>query len=886
MKRTYSILILVIILSVSLLALVACGEEEATPDEEYVKVTFHTEGGVIDNANGKYSVSGEKYSIMVIKGEAIGKLPVPTKEGYTFTAWRVEKNSKDSYQWGDTLLVHYDRDFYAYWEKSHDCLDEDEKDHFCDVCDLKMSLCRDVSEKDHLCDICNKVLSHCVDADDDHFCDVCEEKLSECVDANSDHVCEICNGQTSECVDEDGDHVCDICNEESSMCVDEDDHLCDICGDKISECLDESKDHHCDVCGKELSICQDEDKKDHLCDVCEEVLSVCEDNDNDHFCDVCEKELSICLDEDNDHYCDICGVEKSKCSDSDDHNCDLCGEKISECSDKNNDHDCDVCGEELSVCNDDNGNHYCDICNSKISECVDKDDHFCDICGVRISNCMDGNSDHFCDVCKSKLTGCLDGNSDHYCDTCNEELSKCSDEDNHLCDVCGTKLSECADNDNDHFCDVCGKELTKWIDDNNDHRCDICTSIISACVDEVFDDHCDICQKYMGLLTFTLKEDDTYEVSGYTGEPEAVVITTYNGKPVTSIRERAFYICSSLKRVVLGEHVNSIGSFAFYATNLNRVDYLGSVETWCRIDFADAYANPVKEANFLYFDGTPEAKYLDGAEPRTIEIPATITEIKDFAFLGYNYVKTLVMHDSVTSVGKMAFYDCFDLKYVTFSKGLESIEEQAFGWTGLTSVTIPDSVTTIGSYAFLGCKNLLDLTFGKSVETIGNELIRDNLKLTSINVAEGNEHFSSKEGNLYNLEGNVLIQYALGKQATSFVVPEGVTTIGERAFAYSEYLTDVTIGNNVTLIDSYAFAWCKVLANVTIGVNVNRIGAYAFACNSLSSIYFEDTTTWDKVKYKDDWENIVGGGYINVSDPANNAEMFKSSKESYYWFKM
>ena len=51
-------------------------------------------------------------------------------------------------------------------------------------------------------------------------------------------------------------------------------------------------------------------------------------------------------------------------------------------------------------------------------------------------------------------------------------------------------------------------------------------------------------------------------------------------------------------------------------------------------------------------------------------------------------VKTVVIGDSVTSIGDDAFYRC----------------------TGLTSVTIPDSVTSIGEFAFYNCTSLTSVT--------------------------------------------------------------------------------------------------------------------------------------------------------------------------------
>ena len=75
---------------------------------------------------------------------------------------------------------------------------------------------------------------------------------------------------------------------------------------------------------------------------------------------------------------------------------------------------------------------------------------------------------------------------------------------------------------------------------------------------------------------------------------------------------------------------------------------------------------------------------------------------------------------SVTSIGKSAFYECWDLTSVTIPNSVTSIGEYAFfGCSGLTSVTIPNSVTSIGEGAFAGCSGLTSVTIPNSVTSIG-----------------------------------------------------------------------------------------------------------------------------------------------------------------------
>ena len=72
---------------------------------------------------------------------------------------------------------------------------------------------------------------------------------------------------------------------------------------------------------------------------------------------------------------------------------------------------------------------------------------------------------------------------------------------------------------------------------------------------------------------------------------------------------------------------------------------------------------------------------------------------------------------------------------------------------------------------------------------------------------------------------------------TSVTIPESVTSIGDGAFSDCWSLTGVTIPNSVTSIGWYAFGWCYSLTNVTIPDSVTSIGSSAFCyCAALTSV--------------------------------------------------
>lgn len=265
---------------------------------------------------------------------------------------------------------------------------------------------------------------------------------------------------------------------------------------------------------------------------------------------------------------------------------------------------------------------------------------------------------------------------------------------------------------------------------------------------------------------------------------------------------------------------------------------------------------------YLLGDGTYAIKSTNGSNlPKSIVLPS--------------------MHEgkNVTEIWSGSFKSCQSLESIIIGNRVTSIGEGAFAWcTSLTSITIPDSVTNIGGSAFYGCSSLTTVTIGNSVTSIGYMAFSYCSKLTSITVDSNNSNYKSIDGNLYRKDGKTLLQYAIGKTATEFTIPDNVTSIGAYAFYNCDTLNKISIPNSVTAIGDEAFQYCHNITSIKLPTNV-FLGRESFReCYGLETLIIGNGITWGghyAFKFCTNLTNIIYEGTKNQWNERN--------KNSGYW---
>ena len=214
-------------------------------------------------------------------------------------------------------------------------------------------------------------------------------------------------------------------------------------------------------------------------------------------------------------------------------------------------------------------------------------------------------------------------------------------------------------------------------------------------------------------------------------------------------------------------------------------------------------------------------------------IAYTVVKVNGDVFRECPELISVVIPNTVTYIGNLAFYQDAALESVVLPNSLTSIENWTFcECVSLVSVNIPDSLVTISDLAFAGCSSLVSFSFPNTLETIGLGAFSQCSSLSGDLVLPSSLQ-SIGESCFYLCTG-----------LTRVVIPENLDIIPETAFFGCSSLSgELVIPDQCTFIGNEAFSGCSSLSSLTIGSSVATIGHSAFMdCIGLETIYCNTLT--------------------------------------------
>lgn len=405
-------------------------------------------------------------------------------------------------------------------------------------------------------------------------------------------------------------------------------------------------------------------------------------------------------------------------------------------------------------------------------------------------------------------------------------------------------------------------------------------------------------------VTWSLDSDGVLTISG-TG-----AMGDYDVKESTdSVKPEYYTYRSDIKSIVIEEGVTGIGKYAFQylssATSVTFPSTLTTIRAGAFYTCAGLTEVVIPEHVTTLEDG---GIFQDCYALKSVTLPSTMTGIPGGLFYGCRELTYVDIPDGVTSIGVNAFAGTA-LTSVQLPAGLTEIKRDAFEYADITEIVIPASVTSIGEEAFASCESLTDVYFYGDIPAGQYVFSTDTVTIHYLSGMEGwtEEKVKTLAGSdatitlkewmtssgtcgtgvnwVLNANG-VLTISGSGKMADyqsselngdttpwaslrdgilEVVIREGVTHVGDEAFARCKNLKKATIPTGVTSIGGETFSGCEKLAEVNIPDTVTEIGDFCFfTCKSLKEITLPSGLTGIA-----DWTFYECSGLKKIEIPAS-----------------
>jgi surface antigen bspA-like len=225
-----------------------------------------------------------------------------------------------------------------------------------------------------------------------------------------------------------------------------------------------------------------------------------------------------------------------------------------------------------------------------------------------------------------------------------------------------------------------------------------------------------------------------------------------------------------------------------------------------------------------------------------VVIPNTVTEIGRRAFFDCSELIAVEIPNSVTIINEQAFSSCKGLTAINIPSTVENIGYEAFSnCNGLTSVIIADGVKKIDDYAFSGCSNISKVVIPNSVKYMGTRVFLDCASLVTVKLSE----------NILSIPHSTFNRcYSLKNVDFS----SRLTRVEDYAFSECTSLVSMTLPNTITYIGNNAFLKSKKFNSITIkATKPPLVAPNSFNYTNLSSVFVPEVSI---DAYKTFWSSI------------------------------
>ena len=385
---------------------------------------------------------------------------------------------------------------------------------------------------------------------------------------------------------------------------------------------------------------------------------------------------------------------------------------------------------------------------------------------------------------------------------------------------------------------------------------------------------------------------------------------------VDTIKDFTFSWSLSLKSVTIPEGVTVVGEGAFgeclfvrdvyLPTSLKEVGaaaFCGMDELSVHVKDLSAFWHMKIQHDFTHYgiNEIPLHLMLNGEEIVDWELPDDITSITDCIYAGFN-IRTLKLPEGLTSIGRLAFYNCKDLKDIWLPKSLSRIGEAAFfsssanlhvadlaSFCRLTAgdlyiqesslyendqeivdLQIPAGVETVNNNLFTNCKNIRTVSFPEQIKNIGYKAFGNCTNLESVELPES---LTSISGGAFDGCKGIKSVNAKMKASCPVIPTDGYTGAFD-AEVYSNAVLSIPKG--LTELYMGQADWCRFKNVFDPGRVSDGIYTYLLNEDKTARLYKADTCQLEA--------NLVVPGTYTLNDveykvTSIGADVFKEFKE-------
>lgn len=380
-----------------------------------------------------------------------------------------------------------------------------------------------------------------------------------------------------------------------------------------------------------------------------------------------------------------------------------------------------------------------------------------------------------------------------------------------------------------------------------------------------------------------LADSNAYQVVGYIGKPIDVTINEFHdGKRIISIGQDAFANCSSLETISISEGVEIICMSAFEnCLSLQTVDLPSTLKRieWrafhtCRslncVDFADGILEieesaftdcvsltsiylpkSIKKIDLYAFEGCssleairidPNNEFyssIDGllcdktgktilycpyGKSGIIDIPEGVTTIADDAFSNRSNIICVMIPNSISVLGKNAFYGCSNLEEITLpGDSIYGSDGKPFDCCSKLSeihfTNATECISALTLKCFSRCYMMDTFYIPSNVSSIDFEGIASFPSFNKYVVDPRNNYFSVLNGALFDKKRTTLL--SVPRKREIFEVPDCTTIIANSAFACCHRLKEIYVPHSVKEIQFWSFSGTKSLQKIIVS-NANE----------------------------------------------------------------